>query len=605
MIVTDWQGRHGLDGAAHQTAFDDLVKRGYRLVKITSYDAGDTPRYASIWHRQNGNPWRALHGVSEEKYQEAIDSWGNEGYRPINLSVVRSGGVTRFSAIWEQEAGLPWIARHRLTAVEYQQLFEDLSSQGFRLRCVSPYDNGDGERFACIWDHYAGPRWLARHGLTPQEYQNEFNRQVERGFRLIRSVGYNSGSGPHYATIWEESPGYLWRARHGLPGATYQAEFDAGVRENMFLVDLSGYWNGGSVAFTTIWEQGAWAPERRGPISDLVVPFMQKWAVPGFSFAVARDGLLRAAQSFGYANRITREMITQENRFRLASLSKPITSVAIHLLLEQGRLALTDQVFGPGGLLGTAFGTQPYSARILQITLQHLLEHSAGGWANDAADPMFQQPGLSQTDLISWTLDNAPLTSNPGTAYAYSNFGYCLVGRIIERVSGLSYSDFVRQFVFNPTGAPQFALAAQTASERAYPEAMYFGMFSEAPYELPIDRMDAHGGWTGTPTEVLRFLSGVDTRTPPPDLLQPATIATMTTASTVNPALPGNPGYAFGWAVNDIGTIWHDGTLPGTQAILVQVVDGRQWCAACNAGQPNTGLGGELDTLMWEVQAVL
>ena len=103
-----------------------------------------------------------LHGVPEAAYQEAIDNWGAEGYRPIDLSVVRSGGVTRFSAIWEQEAGLPWIARHRLTAAEYQQLFDSLSGQGFRLRCVSPYDNGDGERFACIWDRYAGPLgWLS------------------------------------------------------------------------------------------------------------------------------------------------------------------------------------------------------------------------------------------------------------------------------------------------------------------------------------------------------------------------------------------------------------------------------------------------------------
>ena len=236
--------------------------------------------------------------------------------------------------------------------------------------------------------------------------------------------------------------------------------------------------------------------------------------------------------------------------------------------------------------------------------MQHLLEHSAGGWTNDNADPMFQQPGLSQVDLISWTLDNAPLTSDPGINYAYSNFGYCLLGRIIEAVSGLSYGEFVRQHVLNPAGASQMVLAGRSAAERAYPEAMYFGMFPMAPYGLRIDRMDAHGGWIGSPTEVLRFLSRVDTRTSPPDLLQPATIAAMTTASAVNPALPGDPGYARGWAVNDVGTIWHDGTLPGTQAILVQVADGRQWCAACSTGRPNTALASEFDALMWQVQAV-
>jgi hypothetical protein len=162
VIVTDWKGRHGLDAVAHQAAFDDLSGHGYRLAKITSYDAGGTPLYASVWHRQDGNPWRALHGVSEDRYQQAIDDWGAEGYRPIDLSVVRSGGVTRFSVIWEQEAGLPWVAQHKLTAAQYQQLFDDHSRQGLRLRCVSPYDNGDGERFACIWDQYAGPPWLAR-----------------------------------------------------------------------------------------------------------------------------------------------------------------------------------------------------------------------------------------------------------------------------------------------------------------------------------------------------------------------------------------------------------------------------------------------------------
>ena len=82
VIVTDWQGRHGLDAAAHQAGFDDLSGRGYRLAKITSYDAGGTPRYASIWHRQDGNPWRALHGVSEDRYQEAIDDWGPRATGP-------------------------------------------------------------------------------------------------------------------------------------------------------------------------------------------------------------------------------------------------------------------------------------------------------------------------------------------------------------------------------------------------------------------------------------------------------------------------------------------------------------------------------------------
>jgi CubicO group peptidase (beta-lactamase class C family) len=605
MIVTDWQARHGLSGAEHQTAFDELTGRGYRLVKISGYEFGGEPRYASIWYQQGGSAWQARHGISGADYQAAISTLDAQGFRPVDLSVFRVGREVFFSAIWEQELGLEWIARHGLTGTEYQTLFDDLSRGGFRLRCMSAYEDVDGERFACIWDRYAGPDWVARHGLTAEAYQHEFDTQATRGFRLVRAVGYTIGGQNLYAGIWERSPGHPGQARHGLPHDGYQGEFDNNVSAGLRLVDVSGFSDGSSARYTTIWEQTPEANFDADPANGLVVPFMQKWAVPGFSLAVARDGSIRATRVFGYANRITREIVTTEHRFRVASVTKPITSTAVHLLIDQGQLDLTDAVFGSGALLGTTFGTQPYSERLRAVTLQHLLEHSAGGWANDANDPMFQQPTLSQTDLISWTIDNQPLGADPGTQYAYSNFGYCLLGRIAGQVSGLSYGDFVRQSVLNPSGAGSMFLAGTGAPDRASREVMYFGLDRAAPYGIRVDRMDAHGGWAATPSDVLRFLFAVDDVASPPDLLQPATRDAMTAPSTVRPATPTMAGYGRGWAVNTLGTIWHDGTLPGTQAILVRPTSGRAWCATCNAGQPNTALAAEFDDLMWKVEQAI
>jgi hypothetical protein len=117
--------------------------------------------------------------------------------------------------------------------------------------------------------------------------------------------------------------------------------------------------------------------------------------------------------------------------------------------------------------------------------------------------------------------------------------------------------------------------------------------------------MEAHGGWAATPSDVLRFLFAVDGLASPPDLLQPATRDAMTAPSAVKPATPTMPGYGRGWAVNTLGTIWHDGTLPGTQAILVRPTSGRAWCAVCNAGQPNTALAAEFDDLMWKVEQAI
>lgn len=128
------------------------------------------------------------------------------------------------------------------------------------------------------------------------------------------------------------------------------------------------------------------------------------------------------------------------------------------------------------------------------MTLQHLLEHTAGGWVNDDNDPMFQQTALSQDALITWTLDNRPLDNNPGTTYGCSNFGYCLLGRIIEHLTGMSYGDFVRRPVLDPSGAGRAFLPGATARDRAAAEAVYVGLDRAAPYETRVDRMDAHGG---------------------------------------------------------------------------------------------------------------
>ncbi|WUD70290.1 serine hydrolase [Streptomyces sp. NBC_00510] len=602
MIVTDWQARHGLTAADHQTEFNRLTAHGYRLIKISGYELGGKPRFASVWAMQGGSSWQTRHGISDTEYQATVASLGGNGFRPVDLSVFRSGGRVLFSAIWEQEQGLEWVARHGLTGAEYQSLFDDLSRRGFRLRCLSPYEDAGGARFACIWDRYAGPAWSARHGLSDAEYQHEFDSQHDRGFRLVRAVGYAIGGGIRYAGIWEQSPGHPGKAAHGVAHSDYQSQFDANTRAGLRLVDVSGFRDGGSARYTTIWETTPEADVSRDAATGLIVPFMQKWAVPGFSFAVASNGSIRSARAFGYANRITREIATPDHRFRIASVTKPITSTAVHMLIEQGRLTATDLVFGPGALLGTTYGTQPYSARVRAVTLQHLLEHTAGGWVNDNNDPMFQQMALSQDALITWTLDNLPLVNNPGTTYGYSNFGYCLLGRIIERVTGMSYGEFLRRTVLGPSGAGQAFLAGATARDRAAAEAMYVGLDRAAPYEIRVDRMDAHGGWTATPADVLRFCFVVDGLPSPPDLLQPSTRIAMTTASAARPVSATTPGYARGWAVNNVGTIWHDGTLPGTQSILVRPSDGRAWSAVCNAGRPGTALDDEFDTLMWKVQ---
>jgi hypothetical protein len=143
-------------------------------------------------------------------------------------------------------------------------------------------------------------------------------------------------------------------------------------------------------------------------------------------------------------------------------------------------------------------------------------------------------------------------------------------------------------------------IAGNAASERQYPEAIYYGADLQAPYELPVHRMDSHGGWIATPSNLLKFLMRVDGFANPPDVLGGGTIATMTTPSVTNPT------YARGWGVDGSGTRQHNGVLPGTSSILVRTANQHEWAAMCNTGNPDKSqLVQDLAALMWNVDAVL
>ena len=170
--------------------------------------------------------------------------------------------------------------------------------------------------------------------------------------------------------------------------------------------------------------------------------FMDEYDVPGLSVAVARNGHLAYAQGFGVADTRTGETVTPAHLFRIASISKPITSVSIFSLVERARLKLTDKVFGAGGILSDF--ELPAKEFIGDITVAHLLTHAGGGWPNGPDDPMSSHKEMNHQQLIAWTFHNVPLTNRTGTAFIYSNFGYCVLGRVIEKIIRQDYAAYVR-----------------------------------------------------------------------------------------------------------------------------------------------------------------
>lgn len=328
-------------------------------------------------------------------------------------------------------------------------------------------------------------------------------------------------------------------------------------------------------------------------VDDAVNKFMTNFNVPGVSVAITKGEKLVYAKSYGMADKSANHAVTNNSLFRLASVSKVITALAILRLQEDGKLTLEQKVFGTNGILGTTYGSQPYGNYVTDITVNQLLHHTSGGWGNSNNDPMFKDPSISQDDLISWTLDNLPVTRAPGTHFDYSNFGYCLLGRVIEKVSGKSYEKYVQQNVLEPAGVTGMKIAGNSEADRKANEVIYYGQSGENPYIYNISRMDAHGGWISSATDMARLLVHFDGFNNKPDILSSNGIKTLTTPTAAN------QNYACGIAVNNANNWWHSGSLPGTSTEFVRAGNGFNWVVLCNTRSNSNAFTTALDQLIW------
>ncbi|MEO8174617.1 MAG: serine hydrolase domain-containing protein [Sediminibacterium sp.] len=329
-------------------------------------------------------------------------------------------------------------------------------------------------------------------------------------------------------------------------------------------------------------------------VDTVVARFMKKYNVPGMSIAISKDGKLVYTKGYGYANTATGEKVTPAHLFRIASVSKPITSAAIMQFLETDCISLDSKVFGDDGILGNDYGVPPPNSNIKNITVHQLLQHTSGGWANDSHDPMFTDLSLSQAKVIRNTLQNEALINEPGKAYAYSNFGYCVLGRIIEKISGgMGYEEYVKKKLLAKAGVTSMQVGGNRLRDRKPNEVVYYGQGNEDPYRYNITRMDSHGGWIATAADLLRFVFVVDGFETKPDILSATSIKTMTTASSANER------YACGWLVNTAHNWWHNGSLPGTASELVRANNGFSWAILANTRSSDANFSADMDRMIW------
>jgi len=366
-----------------------------------------------------------------------------------------------------------------------------------------------------------------------------------------------------------------------------------------------------------------------------MIRLMEKWEIPGGALAVIKDGEILLARGYGFANVETEEPVQPDSLFRIASVSKIITAAAVLKLVEEGRLDLDMPAFQILDDYHPPEGTK-MDSRIDGITVRHLLEHT-GGWDSSASyDPMFitreiaeelgTSPPADCPTIIRYMLGQ-PLDFDPGSQYAYSNFGYCVLGRIIEKVSGQTYEEYVRTNILAPVGINEMCLGHSLLQDRYPGEVQYYSaeldltdsVFPIIAEPIPwpyggfyLEAMDSHGGWIASAVELALFASALES-TNPSAILDSDSLSLLFSR-------PKSTQFAYGWKIRSAGrgvNWWSIGSMPGSSAILYRRADGLIWAALFNTS-PSTesdeflvdvisamGWAAVLDEMLWGVLIAL
>jgi N-acyl-D-amino-acid deacylase len=343
--------------------------------------------------------------------------------------------------------------------------------------------------------------------------------------------------------------------------------------------------------------------EEIAQLDELMQSLIERHRLPGAALAVTHKGRLIHARGYGYADVETREPATPQSLYRIASISKPVTAVAILQLVEQGKLKLDTPVFEIlDGYKPHLVGDAKFDNRQNEITIQHLLQHR-GGWDRgksfdamfrpiDFAESLGKKPPAGPHEITRMML-GLPLDFDPGTQYAYSNYGYCLLGRVIEKLSRQPYDEYVKEHVLGPIGVTTMRIGKTHINGRQKNEVRYYSAFAgesvfakDLRQRVPnpygawhLEAMDSHGAWIASAVDLARFAAAFDD---PGNcrILKPESVRAFSTHPSGKAADPERPGryYGLGWSisVSESGkpTASHGGSLPGTNSALVRRPDG-------------------------------
>ena len=610
-----------LAASDYDARFIQLTNQSYRPIWLQgSTNGAGAATYSAIWVRDGAWPWNEWRDMSAASYQTYFNTYAAQGYRPISVSGFQNSGVNQFAAVW-LAASATYHGIDNYTNAQYQAWVNTQVSNGFMPQVVDGYAVGTDptvDNYISVWADVPAYPLEARHGLTSAGYQSFVSTYAAQGYHVTCVSAYQINGTTYFAAYMVKDALTDWIARHDTVPAALISQAVTFEQTDYQPIVIEGYDTGSTRNFAGVWIKKARAWTTTGDYNaDLAVfdnaiqTYMQARNIPGGALAVTRNSRLVYARGYRWDG-YNVDPVKPDSLFRIASLTKQLTSMAIMRLVQLGTLHLTDHL--------TTLLTlpAPKDSRMNDITLLDLLQH-LGGWNRDTTgfDPMFEDQfiaakmsvslPISQWNIIDYMTTQRNLDFAPGTLMDYSNYGYLLLGRIIEAVTGQPYAKHMQDHILGPLGITRIVQGASEFEYRHAGEVPYFqsypGLYPNVrhagapvnvmgPYgSFNIENMDSHGGYLATAVDLARFATAFDSTGLYPVLTQ-ATIDQVFAVPGVGIS-PDGSWYGCGWYVRYAGSginTYHTGSLPGTTTLIVRRFDGLDWVALFNQRDDPSGL---------------
>lgn len=521
------------------------VNQGYRITDL-EIDSVSPFRISATLVRNTGvhaKSWWYYYGVSinfiSQKLNEHqarvldLETYVENGVRKYAVVMVKNTGADAKS--WWWYVNLDSIAAVSDKLNQHQGRLIDLDtfvSNGKRYYNVVMIKNTGADASAWWWYVNVSPDFISQ-------------KLNEHGARLIDIEPHGNGT---FSVVMVKNTNTAWWWYYNI-GTVDQLKHLT-VKHNARIIDIEPYYpSPGVKRYAVVLLPNGAVPQYDIPVTGTAVPslkafddamvnFMEARDIPGGTLLVMKDGKVVLERGYGWKDKNETVAMPKNALMRLASVIKPFTAAAIRKLAAENQLNLNDRVFClPGSPANCHLTLQPwpfagvFDTRLRDVTIEHLLNHE-GGWdrsvsgdimfkADEIADAMNIASPPSQTNIARWALGK-PLDFTPGSKSAYSNFGYLLLGLIIEQETGQNYTNYLQDQIMNPLGVADSEIRlGRTVAALAHPREPYYHTGKTGPSVYfpygnvscaygcwDLESMEAHGGMIASGRAVAEFLQG-------------------------------------------------------------------------------------------------